>query len=64
MEFQFFVLKYANESLEERDCLLCVGRGLDRQAMLPIGLKFRRLITKGLLDTFLNLQFSSSPGAL
>jgi len=63
LEFQSLVLKGADETFEERDRLFRVGRCLYGEAMLSVGLKFRRLVSKRLLDAFLELQFGSSPGA-
>lgn len=62
MQLTFLLLKRGNESLDEGDALLRLLRAVHEEFVMPMFLKFRRLLAKRAANALTELQLRSCPG--
>jgi hypothetical protein len=62
LQVTFLLLKRGNEGLDEGDALLRLLRAVHEEFVMPMLLKFRRLLAKRAANALTELQLRSGPG--
>jgi hypothetical protein len=62
LQVTFFLLKRGDEGLDEGDALLRLLRAVHEEFVMPMLLKFRRLLAKRAANALTELQLRSGPG--